>query len=339
MAQEAAAELGAAPPLDLDADWRADLTAHRVLTIDDASTTEIDDGLSVERGPDGALRLWVHIADPSRWVGFGDDLDVEAARRSKSTYLPTGELSLPAGAPRVGSQSAARMQVHRSGTKCFAVRTPRSAGRPSPQDITCSAKRLTTCALVCLIRHGAHVPACACGGTLQPARHRRAVTCHVTWRRAGPRWCDCISPRLTRAAHPAHEAEALPHWDPVADRCTLVGHSVSGILARDLMPLFSCAGSVADYKVVPSLVRPARRLTYHEVDAALGGGPAVGEADDQATLLALQQVLYPGLRSNDSMVVGMVWQITRQSHSRTWPQLEVKRYIWSACLRQLLQTV
>ena len=84
--------MGAAPPPDPDADWRADLTAHRVLTIDDASTTEIDDGLSVELQPGGAPRLWVHIADPSRWVGFGDALDAEAARRSKSTYLPTGEL-------------------------------------------------------------------------------------------------------------------------------------------------------------------------------------------------------------------------------------------------------
>jgi exoribonuclease II len=97
VAQEAAAELGAAPPRDPDADWRADLTAHRVLTIDDASTTEIDDGLSVERRPGGAPRLWVHIADPSRWVGFGDALDAEAARRSKSTYLPTGEPTCPQG--------------------------------------------------------------------------------------------------------------------------------------------------------------------------------------------------------------------------------------------------
>jgi exoribonuclease R len=59
------------------------------------------------------------------------------------------------------------------------------------------------------------------------------------------------------------------------------------------VPLCSVAGSVADYKVVASLVCPARRLTYHEVDAALGDGPAVGEADDQDALLALQQVLHP----------------------------------------------
>jgi exoribonuclease II len=91
--QEAAAELGTAPPPDADAALRADLTGHRVLTIDDASTTEIDDGLSVEQLHNGSWRLWVHIADPSRWVDFGDALDAEAARRSKSAYLPTGEHS------------------------------------------------------------------------------------------------------------------------------------------------------------------------------------------------------------------------------------------------------
>lgn len=54
------------------------------------------------------------------------------------------------------------------------------------------------------------------------------------------------------------------------------------------------AGSVGDYRVVPSLICPARRLTYHEVDAALGEQPdAVGHAEDQAALLALQQVLCP----------------------------------------------
>lgn len=67
-----------------------------MVTIDDASTTEIDDGLSAERLPDGNWRLWVHIADPSRWVGYGDALDEEAARRSKSAYLPTGILPFAA---------------------------------------------------------------------------------------------------------------------------------------------------------------------------------------------------------------------------------------------------
>ena len=37
-----------------------------------------------------APQVWVHIADPSRWVAPGSPLDAEARARSKSLYLPTG---------------------------------------------------------------------------------------------------------------------------------------------------------------------------------------------------------------------------------------------------------
>jgi exoribonuclease-2 len=77
------------PPPDLHAD-RLDLTHLKVYTIDDESTQEIDDGLSLEYLPDGRQRLWVHIADPTRWLLPGDELDLEARRRSTTLYLPTG---------------------------------------------------------------------------------------------------------------------------------------------------------------------------------------------------------------------------------------------------------
>ncbi|WP_265265339.1 ribonuclease catalytic domain-containing protein [Spirulina subsalsa] len=73
---------------------RLDLTRFKVYTIDDESTEEIDDGLSVEPLEDGRLRLWVHIADPSRLVSLGDELDLEARRRSTSLYLPTGMIPM-----------------------------------------------------------------------------------------------------------------------------------------------------------------------------------------------------------------------------------------------------
>lgn len=79
------------PPADPDAAIRQDLTHHEVVTIDDASTRDIDDGLAVEMMPDGRHKLWVHIADPTRWVTQGDPLDVEARRRAKTLYLPTGQ--------------------------------------------------------------------------------------------------------------------------------------------------------------------------------------------------------------------------------------------------------
>ena len=69
---------------------RLDLTHLKVCTIDDESTTEIDDGLSVEYLADGTAKIWVHIADPTRIVNPGDELDLEARRRSTSLYLPTG---------------------------------------------------------------------------------------------------------------------------------------------------------------------------------------------------------------------------------------------------------
>ncbi len=81
------------PPDDLDGD-RLDLTNQKVYTIDDASTKEIDDGISIENLPDGRQRIWVHIADPSRLVQPEDELDQEARRRSTSLYLPTGMISM-----------------------------------------------------------------------------------------------------------------------------------------------------------------------------------------------------------------------------------------------------
>ena len=81
------------PPPDLDGD-RRDLTHLKVYTIDDQSTAEIDDGLSLEFLAEGQQRLWIHIADPSRWVTPGDELDREAQRRSTTVYLPTGMIPM-----------------------------------------------------------------------------------------------------------------------------------------------------------------------------------------------------------------------------------------------------
>lgn len=78
------------PPPDPDVN-RLDLTHLKVYTIDDESTQEIDDGLSVEYiGDLGLTRVWVHIADPTRLLSPGDELDLEARRRSTTLYLPTG---------------------------------------------------------------------------------------------------------------------------------------------------------------------------------------------------------------------------------------------------------
>ncbi len=77
-----------------DSDERLDLTHLKTYTIDDESTREIDDGLSIESLAEGQTRIWIHIADPTRLVSSGDELDQEARRRSTSLYLPTGMISM-----------------------------------------------------------------------------------------------------------------------------------------------------------------------------------------------------------------------------------------------------
>ncbi|AFY33819.1 ribonuclease catalytic domain-containing protein [Calothrix sp. PCC 7507] len=81
------------PPSDQDG-TRLDLTHLKVYTIDDESTTEIDDGLSWESLPDGREHLWVHIADPTRLLAPEDDLDLEARKRGSTVYLPTGMIPM-----------------------------------------------------------------------------------------------------------------------------------------------------------------------------------------------------------------------------------------------------
>ncbi len=73
---------------------RLDLTAQRSVTIDDADTRDIDDGLALETTPSGQQRLWIHVADPGRLVGVDSPLDLEARRRGSSLYLAGGILPM-----------------------------------------------------------------------------------------------------------------------------------------------------------------------------------------------------------------------------------------------------
>lgn len=73
---------------------RLDLTHQHCVTIDDPDTRDIDDGLALERLPQGGLRLWIHVADPGRLVAAGSPLDLEARRRGSSLYLASGTLPM-----------------------------------------------------------------------------------------------------------------------------------------------------------------------------------------------------------------------------------------------------
>eukprot|EP00903_Cladosiphon_okamuranus_P006750 g6585.t1 len=83
------------PPPDPEASIRRDLTHLKAYAIDSEDTNEVDDGLSVETLPDGAgERIWVHIADVSRWVPEGSPLYEEARRRRTTIYLPEGAVPM-----------------------------------------------------------------------------------------------------------------------------------------------------------------------------------------------------------------------------------------------------
>ena len=50
--------------------------------------------MSIEELEGGAIKLWVHVADPSRYVPIGDPIEAEARRRTSSCYLPTGTVPM-----------------------------------------------------------------------------------------------------------------------------------------------------------------------------------------------------------------------------------------------------
>ncbi len=67
---------------------REDLTSLDFVTIDSASTEDMDDALYVEELADGKLQLTVAIADPTAWIAEGSKLDGIAKIRAFTNYLP-----------------------------------------------------------------------------------------------------------------------------------------------------------------------------------------------------------------------------------------------------------
>ena len=67
---------------------RRDLTGMTVITIDDDSSTDLDDALSAEPSTNGSIRVYVHIADVSEHVLPGSPVDQHASNYPTSVYLP-----------------------------------------------------------------------------------------------------------------------------------------------------------------------------------------------------------------------------------------------------------
>ena len=84
-----AAEANAFGKVVTKADYvgREDFRAIPTITIDPDDAKDFDDALSVQRMPNGNVRVGIHIADVSSYVKTGSPLDVEARERGNSTYL------------------------------------------------------------------------------------------------------------------------------------------------------------------------------------------------------------------------------------------------------------
>jgi ribonuclease R len=67
---------------------RLDLRKLPTFTIDPPTARDFDDAISAETLEDGAVRVWVHIADVAAHVPPGSPVDREAFRRATSVYVP-----------------------------------------------------------------------------------------------------------------------------------------------------------------------------------------------------------------------------------------------------------
>ena len=89
-----------APALEaLDSDTHdlpvADVSAY---SIDDASTTEIDDAFSVSPRPAGGVRIGIHIAAPALGITLGTASEAVARERLSTVYHPAGKITMLPGA-------------------------------------------------------------------------------------------------------------------------------------------------------------------------------------------------------------------------------------------------
>lgn len=70
------------------------LAQVNAFSIDDASTTEIDDAFSIEKLADGNWRIGIHIAAPSLGIPMNSDIDKIAAQRMSTVYMPGDKITM-----------------------------------------------------------------------------------------------------------------------------------------------------------------------------------------------------------------------------------------------------
>ncbi len=145
----------------------------RAFSIDDASTTEVDDAFSVRELPNGNYEVGVHIAVPALGIARGSPLDALARSRLSTVYMPGRKITmlpddvvdaftLAEGriAPRVVAVRGSRART----ALCCGTRRASTACRSPPIcGSTRSARRSPPISPASPIRPGRR--SCACSGS------------------------------------------------------------------------------------------------------------------------------------------------------------------------------
>jgi exoribonuclease-2 len=71
-----------------------DLASVHAFSIDDSTTTEIDDALSLTPLSGGGWSIGIHIAAPALGIAVGSALDRQAATRLSTIYMPGGKITM-----------------------------------------------------------------------------------------------------------------------------------------------------------------------------------------------------------------------------------------------------
>ncbi len=82
------------PDVGVDMHPELPLADAKAFSIDDATTTEIDDAFSVTRLENGNWRVGVHIAAPALTIAPGTPADAIAAQRLSTVYMPGDKITM-----------------------------------------------------------------------------------------------------------------------------------------------------------------------------------------------------------------------------------------------------
>ena len=82
------------PPLQVGAVPALPVAPAAAFSIDDVTTTEIDDAFSVQRLDDGTVRIGIHIAAPGLGIRRDDAVDAVARQRMSTVYMPGDKITM-----------------------------------------------------------------------------------------------------------------------------------------------------------------------------------------------------------------------------------------------------